>query len=72
MPTYPPVDESKEFNKVLLIGSGGREHAIAWKLAKSPKVFSYYWGGRNLYVKYIPCFRSQGFLWHLGMQESQH
>ncbi|MYA60591.1 MAG: phosphoribosylamine--glycine ligase, partial [Chloroflexi bacterium] len=24
--------------KVLLIGSGGREHALAWKLAKSGKV----------------------------------
>jgi phosphoribosylamine--glycine ligase len=24
--------------KILVIGSGGREHAMAWKLAQSPKV----------------------------------
>ena len=24
--------------KILIIGSGGREHALAWKAAKSPKV----------------------------------
>ena len=24
--------------KLLLIGSGGREHALAWKIAKSKKV----------------------------------
>jgi phosphoribosylamine--glycine ligase len=28
--------------KILLIGSGGREHALAWKLAQSPKVQKVY------------------------------
>lgn len=27
---------------LLLIGSGGREHAIAWKLAQNPKVNTIY------------------------------
>jgi len=29
-------------NKVLVVGGGGREHAIAWKLAQSPKVSQVY------------------------------
>ncbi|MDO9262960.1 MAG: phosphoribosylamine--glycine ligase, partial [Desulfosalsimonadaceae bacterium] len=28
--------------KILLIGSGGREHALAWKIAQSPKVKQIY------------------------------
>ena len=28
--------------KLLLIGSGGREHALAWKIAQSPKVEKLY------------------------------
>ena len=28
--------------RILLIGGGGREHALAWKLAQSPKVEKLY------------------------------
>ena len=28
--------------KILLLGSGGREHAMAWKIAQSPKVEELY------------------------------
>ena len=28
--------------KILLVGSGGREHALAWKLGKSSKVEKIY------------------------------
>jgi phosphoribosylamine-glycine ligase len=28
--------------KILVIGSGGREHALVWKLSQSPKVTKLY------------------------------
>ncbi|WP_268577237.1 phosphoribosylamine--glycine ligase N-terminal domain-containing protein, partial [Escherichia coli] len=28
--------------KLLVIGSGGREHALAWRLARSPRVHKVY------------------------------
>ena len=28
--------------KILVIGSGGREHALAWRLAQSPRVEKVY------------------------------
>ena len=28
--------------KLLLLGSGGREHALAWKIAQSPKIEKLY------------------------------
>ncbi len=33
--------------RVLLVGSGGREHALAWKLAQSPKIDRLYWAPGN-------------------------
>ena len=51
---------------ILLIGSGGREHAIAWKLSQSPLTTHLYIApgnagtsdiGENLPIlKFCPCF----------------
>lgn len=40
--------------KILIVGSGGREHALAWKLAQSPKVDAIYvLPGNNTAPTYI-------------------
>ena len=33
-----PEIEMKKSMRLLLLGSGGREHALAWKISQSPKV----------------------------------
>ena len=39
---YFPNIELKKGMKILLLGSGGREHALAWKISQSPKVEKLY------------------------------
>ena len=35
-PTWPELPYLARFMNILLLGSGGREHALAWKIAASP------------------------------------
>ena len=41
--------------KILVLGSGGREHALAWKLAQSPGVSVYGAPGNPGFAKIGPC-----------------
>ena len=39
--------------KILIVGGGGREHALAWKIAKSPKVSKIYCAPGNAGIAQI-------------------
>ena len=52
--------------KVLLIGNGGREHALAWKLAQSPRVTALF---QNLPNPFNPTTVIRFDLAHAGQVE---
>ena len=41
------TDELAKIKKVLIVGSGGREHCIGWKIAQSPRVGKVYYAPGN-------------------------
>ncbi|MBS0325611.1 MAG: phosphoribosylamine--glycine ligase [Proteobacteria bacterium] len=47
--------------KVLVVGSGGREHALAWKLAKSPRVAKVYVAPGNAGTALDPALANVAF-----------
>ena len=40
--------------KILVVGSGGREHALVWKLAQSPKAEKLSWAPGNVGIAEYP------------------
>ena len=51
--------------KILVIGSGGREHALAWRLAQSPRVDIVYVAPGNAGTANTPTLENLGIsAWH--------
>ncbi len=42
LPAVFPIERQERGMKVLVVGSGGREHALVWKISQSPKVDKIY------------------------------
>ncbi len=56
--------------KVLLIGSGGREHALAWKLAESPHVSALYaWPGNPGVAQLADCIDGADVMNFAGIEK---
>ncbi len=57
---------------VLVIGGGGREHTLAWKLAQSPKVETVYCAPGNAGMTGIECVDISGFSELADFAETNH
>ena len=57
--------------KVLIVGSGGREHAIAWSVAKNPKVDKIYCAPGNAGIsQYAECVPIGAKSWRISPRKT--